>query len=73
MAKRVHPGVEGFDKLPDMARASLPVVCSLFDISAATAWRRVQSGLLPKPIKDGASTRWIVGDLRRALAGKEVA
>ena len=73
MADKVHPGVELFDKQPDMARAALPVVCAIFSISPATVWRRVNSGLLPKPIKDGASTRWIVGDLRRALAGKEVA
>lgn len=67
MAKQIHPGVEGFDKLPDMARTSLPVVCSLFGISSATAWRRVKTGLLPQPVKDGASTRWIVGDIRRCL------
>lgn len=68
-----RPSIEGFDKWPDMARASLHVVCELFDIAPATAWRRVKSGSLPKPIKDGACTRWIVGDLRRALAVKEAA
>ena len=62
------PGLADFDSLPDTARAPLPVVCGLFSISKATAWRRVQSGLLPRPIKEGGSTRWIVGDLRRALA-----
>ena len=73
MAIENRPSIEGFDKWPDMARASLPVVCALFDIAPATVWRRVNHGLLPKPIKDGACTRWVVGDLRRALAVKEVA
>lgn len=73
MAIESRSSIEGFDNWPDMARASLPVVCELFDIAPATAWRRVKSGSLPKPIKDGACTRWIVGDLRRALAVKEAA
>jgi predicted DNA-binding transcriptional regulator AlpA len=73
MAMETRPSIEGFDKWPDMARASLPVVCQLYDAAPATVWRRVKAGLIPAPIKDGASTRWIVGDLRRALAGKEVA
>ena len=62
------PGISDFDKLPDSARAPLPVVCGLFSISKATAWRRVKTGLLPAPIREGGSTRWIVGDLRAALA-----
>ncbi len=62
------PGVADFDCLPDTARAALPVVCCLFSISKATAWRRVKLGLLPQPIREGGSTRWLVGDLRRALA-----
>ena len=61
------PGLANFDSLPDLARASLPLVCTLFDISPATAWRRVRIGTLPSPIKDGGSTKWVVGDLRRAL------
>ena len=61
-------GLLYFDSLPDDARAALPVVCALFDISPATVWRRVKSGVLPEPVKDGSSTRWIVGDLRRCLA-----
>ena len=56
-----------FDALPDSARAQLPVVCELYAISPATAWRRVRAGLIPPPIKEGGGTRWIVGDLRRSL------
>jgi predicted DNA-binding transcriptional regulator AlpA len=66
--KATLPGLADFDSLPDTARAPLPMVCGLFSISKATAWRRVKSGLLPAPIKDGGSTRWVVGDLRRALS-----
>jgi predicted DNA-binding transcriptional regulator AlpA len=73
MAHKVNVSVELFDKQPDTARAALPLVCVLYSISPATVWRRVNLGLIPKPIKDGSSTRWLVGDLRRALAGKEVA
>ena len=61
-------GMCKFDDLPDCARAALPVVCMLYDVSPATVWRRVKSGDIPAPIKDGSSTRWLVGDLRRALA-----
>jgi predicted DNA-binding transcriptional regulator AlpA len=62
------PDLSNFNALPDTARADLPVVCALFSVSPATAWRRVKAGVIPSPIKDGRCTRWIVGDLRRALA-----
>lgn len=60
--------ISDFDQRPDAARVSLPVVCKLWDISPATAWRRVKGGLIPKPRREGGSTRWLVGDLRAALA-----
>lgn len=62
------PVLADFDQLPDPARVPLPVVCGLFSISQATAWRRVKSGSLPEPVREGRTTRWVVGDLRRALA-----
>jgi len=69
MAKKTpQPALTGFDDLPDCARAALPVVCKLYDAAPATVWRRVKAGLIPAPIKEGGSTRWVVGDLRRALA-----
>lgn len=67
-SKAFAPDLKGFNDLPDDARASLPVVCRLYDIAPATVWRRVKAGLIPAPIKDGASTRWLVGQLRVALA-----
>lgn len=68
MAKHSLPGLADFDTLPDSARVALPVVCGLFGISPATAWRRAKSGLLPAPIREGGTTRWIVGGLRKAQA-----
>ncbi len=67
MKTRVHPSLTGFDSLPDSARVRLPVVCALFGISPATCWRRVKAGLMPAPHKQGGTTFWIVGDVRKAL------
>jgi predicted DNA-binding transcriptional regulator AlpA len=68
MAKKVAPGLAEFDQLPNAARTALPVVCGLYGASPATVWRRVKAGLIPAPIKEGGSTRWVVGDLRAALS-----
>ncbi|RRS03316.1 transcriptional regulator [Aquabacterium soli] len=54
--------------MPDCARVPEAVVCALYDISRDTAWVRVKAGLIPAPIKQGNTTRWVVGDLRAALA-----
>lgn len=57
-----------FALLPDSSFVSLPVVCSLFSCSPATAWRRVRSGHLVAPYHVGArTTRWLVGELRVAI------
>ena len=59
---------ENFDALPDSAHVRLPVVVGLFACSAATVWRRVKDGHLPKPKKlSERVTAWQVGELRRAL------
>jgi hypothetical protein len=54
-----------FDSLPDSAEVPLPVVAALKSVSQMTVLRHVKQGLLPKPVKVGPSTRWIVGQLRR--------
>lgn len=60
--------VTHFDQLPDSAGVALPVVKALFDTSGATIWRWTKIGRLPRPHKVGPnSTRWNVGDLRRAM------
>ena len=58
--------LEQFDKLPDAAHVRLPVVCALFGISSATAWRWTRQGRLPTPQKlSPGVTTWNVGALRR--------
>lgn len=69
MAKTAtRPDLSDFDSLPDSARAALPVVCALYSVSGETVRRRIKAGLIPAPIREGGSNRWIVGDLRKALA-----
>lgn len=57
-----------FDALPDSAHVRQPVVKALFAISDTTLWRRVKTGLIPAPRKNGPRTTvWNVGELRAAL------
>jgi prophage regulatory protein len=57
--------IRRFDDLPDSAYVRFPVVCALFAISIATAWRRVKEGKLPKPVKLGPRvTAFNVGSIR---------
>lgn len=63
-----------FDTLPESAQVRQPVVEALFGICGTTVWRRVNSGLLPKPRKFGPrTTTWNVGELRAVLNGFQVA
>ncbi len=78
-AQRVHThaatiphALQNFDHLPNSARVRLPVLTGIYGCSPATIWRRVKTGLIPAPHKEGGTTFWIVGELRMALA-KEVA
>ena len=58
-----------FDNLPDSSNVRLPVVQILYGVSAATVWRNVKNGNIPKPRKLTARTTcWNVGDLRKSLA-----
>ena len=59
-----------FDSLPNSANVRLPVLKILYGVSAATLWRCVKSGRIPKPRKLTPRTiAWNVGDLRQALKG----
>lgn len=59
---------ESFDSLPPSAFVRLPVVCRLFDIAPATAWRWAESGRLPRARKIGERVSgWPVGELRETL------
>lgn len=60
-----------FDSLPDAAEVRQPTVEALFGISAATVWRWVRQGRLPKPRKRGPRvTTWSVSELRAVLTAK---
>lgn len=60
--------IRRFDSLPDSAFVRFPVICALFAISTATAWRWTKGGKLPTPIKLGTRiTAFRVGDIRAKL------
>jgi len=65
----IPDALKNFDFLPDSAYVRQPVVKGLCGCSDATIWRRVNSGLLPKPQKLGSTTVWNVGELRTILNG----
>lgn len=74
MAQRTDPSalpdaLKNFDDLPDSANVRQPVVEGLYGCSAATVWRGVKTGRIPKPRKlSDRVTTWNVGELRAALA-----
>lgn len=60
-----------FDSLPDSANVRLPVVMQIYGVSAASIWRGVKAGTIPRPRKlTPRTTTWLVGELRRALSRK---
>ncbi len=63
------PGALGtFDLLPDIAYVDVRTVAALFGCAVPTVWRRAAAGQIPSPRRFGASARWNVGELRKALA-----
>lgn len=60
-----------FDSLPNTANVRLPVVMGLYGVSAATVWRNIKNGNIPKPRKlTSRTTVFNVGELREALEYK---
>lgn len=60
--------LSNFDYLPDSSNVRLPVVQALYAVSAATVWRQVHAGNIPKPRKlTTRTTVWNVGELRAAI------
>jgi predicted DNA-binding transcriptional regulator AlpA len=43
-------------------------VAEMIGGSRATVWRRVGDGVLPRPIKFGGMTRWILAEVEAAIA-----
>lgn len=65
----IPDALKNFDSLPDTANVRQPVVQALYGCSAATVWRGVKAGRIPKPRNLSPRTAcWNVGALRKALA-----
>lgn len=63
-----------FDKKPDAALVDVKAVAALLDVHPNSVWRLARSGKLPAPVKlSEQSTRWRVGDIRKALASLRAA
>ena len=74
LSKTIPEALAQFDNLPDAAYIRLPVLKRLYGISAASCWRGVKNGTIPKPSKlSERCTAWNVGLIRAALAAKAVA
>ena len=43
-------------------------VAEIIGGSRATVWRRVADGVLPRPIKFGGMTRWVLSEVEAAIA-----
>ncbi|PMS17955.1 transcriptional regulator [Trinickia dabaoshanensis] len=54
--------------MPDSAVIDVYCLAALRGRSVASTWRDAAKGLIPAPKKYGSSTRWNVGEVRRALA-----
>lgn len=69
MNKTFSASLSNFSELPDLAHVRLVTVQILYACSAASVWRGVKAGRIPKPRKlSPRTTCWNVGDLREALA-----
>ena len=73
LTKSIPEALANFDQLPNSAYIRLPVLKRLYGISAASCWRGVKNGTIPKPSKlSERCTAWNVGLIRAALAEKAV-
>lgn len=58
-----------FDSKPDAALVDDKTVAALLCVHRNSVWRLARAGKLPAPVKvSEQTTRWRVGDLRRAIA-----
>lgn len=63
--------VRNFETMPDSARIDVTAVSILTGRSKASVWRDVQAKRLPAPVRSGLRcTRWVVGEIRKALQVK---
>jgi predicted DNA-binding transcriptional regulator AlpA len=74
ITQAIPEALANFDQTPNSAFIRLPIVMRLYGVSAATIWRGVKNGTIPKPSKlTERTTAWNVGQVRAALAVKAVA
>ncbi|MDO9364855.1 MAG: AlpA family phage regulatory protein [Methylotenera sp.] len=73
LANKIPSALSQFDHMPNSAFIRLPVIMSLYGVSAATIWRGVKNSTIPKPAKlSERCTAWNVGLIRADLASKGV-
>ena len=73
LTQAIPEALAQFEQLPNSSYIRLPVVKRLYGVSAATIWRGVKNGTIPKPSKlSERCTAWNVGQVRAALAAKAV-
>ena len=73
-SKPIPQSLTKFSDLPDEAFIRLPTLKLLYGISAASCWRGVRNGKIPKPKKlFSRCTAWNVGLIRADLAAKAIA
>jgi predicted DNA-binding transcriptional regulator AlpA len=70
-SKVIPEALANFDQIPNSAYIRLPILMRLYGVSAATIWRSVKNGTIPKPCKlTERTTAWNVGLVRADLALK---
>lgn len=73
ITKTIPDALANFDQSPNSAFVRLPIMIGLYGVSAATIWRGVKNGTIPKPCKlTERTTAWNVGLVREALAAKAI-
>ena len=70
-----HHAPRDYDKLPDIARISVPEVAMLAGNSRATVWVWIKKGKLPKPtcVPEGSRPSLPFGPVRKLLVAVECA
>jgi predicted DNA-binding transcriptional regulator AlpA len=74
VTQAIPEALANFDQSPNSGFIRLPTIMGLYGVSAATIWRGVKNGTIPKPVKlTERTTAWNVGLVRADLAAKAVA
>lgn len=73
LTQEIPEAFRQFDETPSSGFIRLPIVMRLYGVSAATIWRGVKNGTIPKPSKlSERCTAWSVRAIRADLAAKAV-